>query len=64
MSSAKRRPSLWNSAQDRSCCRRASFEEMIKNIAEDRKSGGHEKTGNRNEAVFLLDELKRQGGIS
>ena len=43
---------------------RASFEELIKNIAEDRKSGEHEKTGNRNEAVFLLDELKREGGIS
>ena len=27
---------------------RASFEELIKNIAEDPKSGGHEKTGNRN----------------
>ena len=38
--------------------------ELAKNIAEDRKSGGHEKTGNRNEAVFLLDGLKRQGGIS
>ena len=43
---------------------RASFEELVKNIAEDQKSGGHEKTGNRNEAVFLLDELKRRGGIS
>ena len=42
---------------------RASFEELIKNIAEDCKSGGHEKTVNRNEAVFLLDELKNQGGI-
>ena len=42
---------------------RASFEELIKNIAEDCKSGGHEKTMNRNEAVFLLDELKNQGGI-
>ena len=27
---------------------RASFEELIKNITEDRKSGGHENTGNRN----------------
>jgi hypothetical protein len=43
---------------------RVSFEELIKNIAIDRKSGRYEKTGNRNEAVFLLDELKRQGGIS
>ena len=43
---------------------RASFNELIKNITEDRKSSGHEKIGNRNEAVFLLDELKRQDGIS
>ena len=43
---------------------RARFEELLKNIAVNRKSGGHEKTGDQNEAVFLLDELKRQGGIS
>ena len=38
----------------------ASFEELIRNISEDRKSGGQEKTGYGNETVFLLDELKRQ----
>ena len=43
---------------------RARFEELLKNIAIHRKSGGREKTGDRNETVFLLDELKRQGGIS
>ena len=41
----------------------ARFEELLQNIAINRKSGEPEKTGNRNEAVFLLDELKRQGGI-
>ena len=43
---------------------RARFEELLQNIAINRKSGEPEKTGDRNEAVFLLDELKRQGGIS
>ena len=43
---------------------RTRFEELLKNIAVLRKSGGHEKTGDRHETVFLLDELKRQGGIS
>ena len=43
---------------------RAEFEKRIKNIAIDRKIGMHEKRGNRNEAVSLLDELKRKGGIS
>ena len=43
---------------------RARFEELIKNIAVNRKSGVYEKTGDRNEALFVLDELKRQGGIS
>ena len=42
---------------------RARFEEVLKHIAVNRKSGEHEKAGDRNEAVFLLDELKRQGGI-
>ena len=37
---------------------------MLKKIAVNRKSGACEKTAERNEAVFLLDELKRQGGIS
>ena len=43
---------------------RARFEELLQNIVINRKSGKPEKTGNRNEAVLLLDELKRQGGIS
>ena len=42
---------------------RARFEELLRNIAVVRKSGGYEKTGDRNEAVFLLAELKRRGGI-
>ena len=43
---------------------RARFEKLLKNIAVNRKSGTCEKTADRNEVVFLLDELKRQGGIS
>ena len=43
---------------------RARFEVVLKKIAVNRKSGTCEKTTDRNEAVFLLDELKRQGGIS
>ena len=43
---------------------RTRFAELLKHIAVVRKAGGQEKVGDRNEAVFLLDELKRQGGIS
>ena len=43
---------------------RARFSELVKKIAVDRKYGGCEKIAERNEAVFLLDELKRQRGIS
>ena len=42
---------------------RARFEELIKKVSITRKSGEKEKTGDRNELVFLLDELKHQGGI-
>ena len=43
---------------------RANFEALLKNIAVIRNSGGYENTSDRNETVFLLDELIRQGGIS
>ena len=42
---------------------RTRFAELIKKVSITRKSGEKEKTGDRNELVFLLDELKRQGGI-
>ena len=45
-------------------CLRRKFEEVIKKIAIKRKGGVPEKTCDRNEAVFLLDELLRQDGIS
>ena len=43
---------------------RRKFEEVITKIAINRKGGVPEKTCDRNEAVFLLDELLRQDGIS
>ena len=43
---------------------RRKFEEVMKKIAIKRKGGVPEKTCDRNEAVFLLDELLRQEGIS
>ena len=43
---------------------RRNFEDVMKKIAIKRKGGVPEKTCDRNEAVFLLDELLRQEGIS
>ena len=43
---------------------RRSFEEVMKKIAIKRKGRVPEKTCDRNEAVFLLDELLRQDGIN
>ena len=43
---------------------RARFEELLKKLTIKRKSGEKEKTSERNEIVFLLDELKRNGAIS
>ena len=43
---------------------RSRFEIVLKKIALDRKYGQRETATDRNEVVFLLDELKRQGCIS
>ena len=43
---------------------RTRFEELLKKLAIKRKSGEKENTSERNEIVFLLDELKRNGEIS
>ena len=43
---------------------RESFERVMREIALKRKASIAERTCDRNEAVFLLDELKRQDGIS